>query len=344
MLRRAAIVALPDSGCVGVHDALPHSLGARRGRRPSAASVQRPHGLCLCAAAPSSPRRRRRSAAPGRPRARASCRRAGSACCGGSRRPRSRLPRSAFSVSASACSPAPSRLEFGSSRITSLGSPYSARASAMRWRCPGDSSAPRRVDHACRSRRAATGSCSCTCARCAACTTFAESTVAEARDVLGHGAGEQLDVLRHVADVRAELLARPHATGRPGRAARRRRRLPHAGEQAHQRRLAGAARPDDGQRFAGLELQRYAGEDQAVALRGAEDRASARRAGRAARAATCARGSASAASSRLAEAVEAPRALRPARASCRRPARPAPARGRAGSLSAIITPARRFAA
>ena len=33
--------------------------------------------------------------------------------------------------------------------------------------------------------------------------------LAQARDVLGHGAGEQLDVLRHVADVRAELLARP---------------------------------------------------------------------------------------------------------------------------------------
>ena len=43
-----------------------------------------------------------------------------------------------LSAWASAISPAPSRLEFGSSSTTSRGSPYSARARAMRWRCPGD--------------------------------------------------------------------------------------------------------------------------------------------------------------------------------------------------------------
>src|SRR5688572_14352571 len=52
---------------------------------------------------------------------------------------------SALSVSrvrSSASSPSWSRLAFGSSSTTSRGLPYSARASAMRWRCPGESACP----------------------------------------------------------------------------------------------------------------------------------------------------------------------------------------------------------
>ena len=41
-----------------------------------------------------------------------------------------------------ATSPSLSRLEFGSSSTTRNGSPYSARASAMRWRCPPESASP----------------------------------------------------------------------------------------------------------------------------------------------------------------------------------------------------------
>ena len=45
-------------------------------------------------------------------------------------------------VLASASSPSASRLELGSSSTTSRGRPNSARASAMRWRCPAESRAP----------------------------------------------------------------------------------------------------------------------------------------------------------------------------------------------------------
>lgn len=42
----------------------------------------------------------------------------------------------------SAIEPSLSRFEFGSSRISSTGSPYSARASPMRWIWPPDSWLP----------------------------------------------------------------------------------------------------------------------------------------------------------------------------------------------------------
>src|SRR5687768_3617036 len=50
--------------------------------------------------------------------------------------------RTAPSACASAASPSPSRLEFGSSSTRRRGSPYRARARAMRWRCPGERRPP----------------------------------------------------------------------------------------------------------------------------------------------------------------------------------------------------------
>ncbi|MNV47077.1 hypothetical protein D3C71_1389320 [compost metagenome] len=71
--------------------------------------------------------------------------------------------------------------------------------------------------------------------------------LAQPRDVVGDGAGEQLDILRHIAEPGAEFFARPlrevdvvqpHDTcvGPP-----------QAGQQAHQGRLAGTAGAGDGQ-------------------------------------------------------------------------------------------------
>ena len=55
-----------------------------------------------------------------------------------------RLSLARLSVSVSACSPAASRLEFGSSSTTSAGLPKKARASAMRCFWPPESGAPLR--------------------------------------------------------------------------------------------------------------------------------------------------------------------------------------------------------
>src|SRR5262249_8435993 len=49
---------------------------------------------------------------------------------------------SSFSAALSAASPSASRLAFGSSSTTRRGLPYSARASAMRWRWPPESVTP----------------------------------------------------------------------------------------------------------------------------------------------------------------------------------------------------------
>ena len=77
----------------------------------------------------------------------------------------------------------------------------------------------------------------------------------EAADVLRDGAGEQLDVLRQVADMAAEHVGRPlveRGAVEPHLAADR---LPDADQRADQRRLAGAARADDAEAVAGLERE-----------------------------------------------------------------------------------------
>ena len=61
---------------------------------------------------------------------------------------------------------------------------------------------------------------------------------AEPRDVLAHGAGEELDVLRQVADVLAERVAVPARDVRAVQADGARLRPPQAEQQAQQRRLA----------------------------------------------------------------------------------------------------------
>ena len=77
----------------------------------------------------------------------------------------------------------------------------------------------------------------------------------EAADVLGNRAVEQFDVLRQIADVAAERLDVPlleRGLVEPDRAAQR---GPGADKGAHQRRLAGRARPDHAQSGTRLQLE-----------------------------------------------------------------------------------------
>ena len=137
-------------------------------------------------------------------------------------------------------SPSWSRLAFGSSSTTRRGSPYSARASAMRWRWPGESALPALADlgvvalgqaqdqvvhvralrgaHHRRRRRARPG------ARCSRrpCRRTARRPAAGSRCAgRARSRGQRRDV----------GAVEPH---------RARRRLPHADDQARQRRLARA--------------------------------------------------------------------------------------------------------
>ena len=77
----------------------------------------------------------------------------------------------------------------------------------------------------------------------------------EARDVLSDCSGEQRDVLRQVADVAAERVGLPlreRSAVEPDGAARR---LPRADQRARERRLAGAARPDQAECRSGAERE-----------------------------------------------------------------------------------------
>ena len=69
----------------------------------------------------------------------------------------------------------------------------------------------------------------------------------EARDVLRHRAGEQLDVLRQIADVRAELGRCPLVECRAVETHLAAHRGPDADDHACERGLARGARPDDAQ-------------------------------------------------------------------------------------------------
>src|SRR5262249_45752085 len=83
----------------------------------------------------------------------------------------------------------------------------------------------------------------------------------EAADIGGDRVGEELDVLRQVAEMAAERLARPlrHVgaveTDRAGAGPQ------HADDMPGQRRLAGAGRPDDAERLARLEPEIDAAEE-----------------------------------------------------------------------------------
>ena len=85
--------------------------------------------------------------------------------------------------------------------------------------------------------------------------------LAQARDVLGHGACEQLHVLRQVTDVRPQVLARPGGDIGPVQPDRAGVRLPDPEDQARQGGLARGARPDDAERFARRQHERDAADD-----------------------------------------------------------------------------------
>ena len=146
------------------------------------------------------------------------------------------------------------------------------RRARARARCAGAgrARAPARLRRSrCRSPAGRRRISSCTCARCAARITSAAVGLAEAGDVLGHRAAEQLHVLRQVADVRAEALARPGGDVGAVQAHHARGRAPDADQQARQGGLARRARADQAERLAGLELERDAAQHRLVA-RGAK--------------------------------------------------------------------------
>ena len=71
----------------------------------------------------------------------------------------------------------------------------------------------------------------------------------------GHRAGQQLDVLRQIADVTAKRIRRPLIERGAVEAHVAAHRLPDADEQPRQRRFAGAAGADDAEPLPGLELE-----------------------------------------------------------------------------------------
>ena len=82
--------------------------------------------------------------------------------------------------------------------------------------------------------------------------------LAEARDVLADRAVEELDALRQVADRIGKGLGRILCDQRLVEADFAARRRPGADEGAHQGRFAAAARPDDAEGVAGLDLEGHA--------------------------------------------------------------------------------------
>ena len=103
----------------------------------------------------------------------------------------------------------------------------------------------------------------------------------EAADILGDGTGEQLDILRQIADMAAEHVGRPLVERRAIEPHLAAHRLPDADQRPHQRRLARAARPDDAEAVAGLERERHVLHDDLLIARrhdaDALDRQAARR-------------------------------------------------------------------
>ena len=77
---------------------------------------------------------------------------------------------------------------------------------------------------------------------------------AHAGDVLGDGAGEELDVLRQIAHVPAQLVARPGGNVGAIEAHGAARRRPDADDQSRQGRLARRAGADDRERLARCEI------------------------------------------------------------------------------------------
>ena len=87
------------------------------------------------------------------------------------------------------------------------------------------------------------------------------------RNVLRDRSGQQLDVLRQVADMLPERLGRPLIVGRAVEADPAARRLPHADQHAREARLARPARADDAEPVAGVEHEIDVGGDQPLRAR-----------------------------------------------------------------------------
>ena len=95
----------------------------------------------------------------------------------------------------------------------------------------------------------------------------------EAADVLRHGACEQLDVLRQVADELAEHVGRPLVQRRAVDADLAAERLPDADQRADQRRLAGAGGSDHAEAVAGLQRKGHVRNDHALIAGRGDDHA-----------------------------------------------------------------------
>ena len=100
-------------------------------------------------------------------------------------------------------------------------------------------------------------------------------------DVLGDRPGEELDILRQIADVPAERLFIPLVERRAVEANLAARGLPNAHEKPGQRRLSGCARPDHTDTLAGIERETYIGDNEPItAGRGGAQRLDRERRGR----------------------------------------------------------------
>ena len=143
-----------------------------------------------------------------------------------------------------------------------------ARAQARRAAAaqPRARSRPRRSG--CRSRPARRRIRSCTLAAFAACDDrLGVGLGLEAGDILSDGAGEQLHVLRQIADMLAERFRIPLLEGGAVEAYLAAHRRPDADEQPGERRLARGARPDDAEPVAGLEREGDVLHDEALDAR-----------------------------------------------------------------------------
>src|SRR3954468_8750693 len=97
--------------------------------------------------------------------------------------------------------------------------------------------------------------------------------LAEARDVLGHAAGKEIDLLRQGADIAAEILSRPGKTIGAVEPYVAGAWSPHAHDQSRERRFAGRARTDDAEGVARIECERGAADDWPILALYAENHA-----------------------------------------------------------------------
>ena len=132
----------------------------------------------------------------------------------------------------------------------------------MRWRCPAESAASP-IGY--RSRRQAEDHVMRAGGAAGRQHRIGIGREAHARDVFRNGAVEEFDVLGDIADVAAERVLVPlleRGAVEPDLAARG---SPDPGQRAHQRRLAGGARSDDGERLARGQTEMHVGHDRGVA-------------------------------------------------------------------------------